>query len=110
MLLRRHATLDPCRVPEVEQHLRSGCKTVSRKVEGSWRSFSGEATGFFERVNLLDQAVRTLQVGDVIGKWIIQPRGKLHQRREIFRCNICGDVGGLKLCVNSVLGRIIRSD
>src|SRR5580704_13957078 len=113
MLRYWRSTLQPRRVPEAQQHLRSGGKAVSGEVERRRRALSGEAAGFLKRVKIFHQTVRLPEVGDVAGKRILQPLGAPHQPSKILCRDIRGHIGCLKLRMDTVLSGVsvrIRAD
>ncbi len=106
MLRHRYCAFEPGRVPEVEQHLRSGGQAVHGEVERLGRTFAVESADLFQSINIFHQRVRLAQISDVVDERIIEPLGSLHETGKIFFPEIRGDVDAFKLPMDVVLGGI----
>src|SRR3984885_2051007 len=101
-----HSALQPCRVPEIEQHLRSRSQPLSREIERLGSALAGEASRLVQRIDFVHQSVRLPEVNNVAGEGILDPLRALHQSREIGVLDVGGYVCGLELRVDFVLRRI----
>src|SRR5271157_231255 len=83
------------------------------EVKGSRRALARKSSRLLQRVDIFDQAIRLPQVSDVCRERIIHSLGALHQSGKVVSRDVGGDIGGLKLRVDAVLGGVsvgIRAD
>ena len=79
---------------------------MSGEVECGRRALSGKASGLLQCVDIFHQTIRLLQVVEVTRKWIVDALGTLDQSGKILGGDICRNVGGLKLGVDTMLSGI----
>ena len=62
--------------------MRSGCEAVVGEFKCGSRGLACKPSGFSQRVDILHEAVRLLQVGDVAGEGFVESLGTLYQSGE----------------------------
>src|SRR3984885_9556200 len=106
MLWHRDRALDPCGVPEIQQHLRSRGEAVRSEVEGGGGTFAFEASSFLYRVDVLHERVRVPKIGEVAGEGMRYLFWSLHECCEVLWCDVRRHVGAFKLRVDVMLGGV----
>src|ERR1700739_2560112 len=106
MLGYRYGAFQPRRVPEIEQHLRTGGQALRGELEGLARTFAVESASLFESVNIFHQRVRVAEISDVIVEGIVEPLGALHKTGKISFPKIRGHVDAFKLPVDMMLSSV----
>src|SRR5579863_3091084 len=94
MFRSRSRTLQPCRIPKIEQHLRTGGETVSREVERGRRAFAGEPSCLLEGIDVFHHRVRVSKISDVLREGLVEALRRLYEASEVLSrdvgCNVCG--------------------
>src|SRR5215470_3841409 len=97
---------EPRRIPEIKQHLGSGCEAVNGEVPCRGRAFTSESSALLESVDILDQVAGTVEVNKVVMEWVGQSSRSLYYRRKVLGRNIRCHVCGLEKTMNAMLGRV----